>query len=207
MITDLTQSYSTTVSGFSAEVAKTMERDGWNASSLHIYSHAGTHMDAPVHFDVGNQTIDELPVDRFMGRAWVVDIKITRDQQLITEADFEASLNNIEAGDSVIVKTGWHQFRNEERYRKGLPRISESLAHWLVSKKINMLVVEPPSVADVNNLDEVKLIHQILFKGGIIIIEGIVNTGALTSDRVHLIALPIKIKRGDGAPARVIAIH
>ncbi len=85
MIIDLTRSFSSAVSGYSQEVSKTVQHDGWNASMLHIYSHAGTHMDAPMHFNASSQTIDELPVERFMGKAWVVDVLITQDNQLITE--------------------------------------------------------------------------------------------------------------------------
>jgi arylformamidase len=70
-----------------------------------------------------------------------------------------------------------------------------------------MLAVEPPSVADVNNLAEVTLIHKILLGGNIIIVEGICNTEDITKEIVQLIALPLKILKGDGAPARVIAIQ
>jgi kynurenine formamidase len=69
-----------------------------------------------------------------------------------------------------------------------------------------MIGVEPPSVADVNNLTEVTTIHEILLKG-VVIIEGLSNLEKLQSNCVELIALPLKIKNGDGSPARVIAIE
>ena len=207
LIIDLTLSYSPAIAGFSGEVEKTIQRDGWNASMLHIYSHAGTHIDAPIHFGSGDLTVDELPVERLMGRAWVVNICIADDQQMITKKDFEKYADKIEYGDSIIIKTGWHQFVYDKKYRKSLPRISEDLAHWFVEKRINMLVVESPSIADVNNIHEVALIHRILFNGSVIIVEGITNTGNLTAEMVEIIALPLKIERGDGARARVIAIQ
>ncbi len=207
MILDLTQTYSPAVPGFASQVAKTMQMDGWNATTLQIYSHAGTHMDAPVHFGVGSQTIDQLPPERFMGKTWVIDIAIDCDQQLITEHDFIKVADKMEAGDSVLIKTGWYRFTDQKKFRDGLPRISVSLAHWLVAKKVNRLIVEPPSVADVNNINEVTFIHQILLGGDIIIVEGICNTSKLTAETIELITLPLKIKDGDGAPARVIAIQ
>ena len=70
-----------------------------------------------------------------------------------------------------------------------------------------MLGVEPPSVADVNNLEEVTRIHRILLKGGVTIIEGLCNLEGITGDKCWLIALPLKIFQGGGAPARVIAIE
>jgi kynurenine formamidase len=86
-----------------------------------------------------------------------------------------------------------------------LPRIGENLAHWLVERKVKILAVEPPSVANVNDLEEVTKIHRILFSGQIIIVEGICNLDSIEGDRVELMVFPLKIKDGDGAPARVLA--
>ncbi|MFT5885183.1 MAG: arylformamidase [Arcticibacterium sp.] len=204
-IVDLTLTYSPQIAGFNSESAKTVARDGWNASTLHLYSHSGTHMDSPFHFEVNDQKIDEFPVDRFVSKAWVVPIEIKGGHQLIQPNDFRNFESKIDRGDSLIIKTGWAQFVGQEKYRNELPRFSEAAANWIVEKGINILAVEPCSVADVNNLPEVTRIHQILLGGDVIIVEGLCNTEALTSECVELIALPLKILGGDGAPARVIA--
>jgi arylformamidase len=65
---DLTLPYDENIAGFSSETARTVEKNGWNARTLHIYSHAGTHMDAPFHFAVSDETIDEYPLNRFMSK-------------------------------------------------------------------------------------------------------------------------------------------
>lgn len=207
MILDLTLPYSSLISGFSVDVAKTVKEHGWNAANLHIYSHAGTHMDAPYHFEVSDVRIDEIPPERFISTAHVITVNITEPKQLITVTNFESAAEKIKPGDSIIIKTGWHKFIGTQKYRNELPRISVAAANWMVNSKINMLAVEPPSVADVNNLPEVTLIHQILLGGNIIIAEGLCNTEVLTKQTVQLIALPLKILRGDGAPARIIAIQ
>lgn len=207
MIVDLTTAYANNISGFSSVVAKTKMKDGWNATSLQIYSHAGTHMDAPWHFEVTEEFIDEIPVERFISKAYVVSIEVEQSKQLVTVADFLTIENYLQPGESIILKTGWSKNLGTDKYRSELPRISKEAAEWLVSKKVNMLAVESPSVADVNNLPEVTLIHQILLGGNIIIVEGICNTESLTANMVQLIALPLKILKGDGAPARVIAIQ
>jgi arylformamidase len=207
LIIDLTISYSNSVSGFNIEVAKTKIRDGWNASNLHIYSHAGTHMDAPYHFEVTDERIDEIPIERFISKAYVVPIEIVQSKQLITVSDFSSLDHVLQPGESIIMKTGWSRYFGTDKFRSDLPRISKEAAEWLVSKKVNILAVEPPSVADVNNLLEVTMIHEILLGGNVIIVEGICNTEALMKSDVQLIALPLKILRGDGAPARVIAIQ
>lgn len=206
-IIDLTREISPSDPGVDFDVCKTLNVDGWNAKTLHLYSHSGTHMDAPFHFEVNEQTIDEISVNRFMGKAWVVDLSVIKPKHLITITDIGIIAERFTAGDSLLFKTGWSSYFGKPKYRDELPRISKELANWCGEKKVNMLGVEPPSVADVNNITEVTEIHQILMKNDIIIIEGLVNLEQIQSDSVTLIALPLKIKKGDGAPARVIAIE
>jgi kynurenine formamidase len=70
-----------------------------------------------------------------------------------------------------------------------------------------MLGVEPPSVADVNNIEELTATHRILFEGGVIVVEGLANLTSLSKPRVTFIALPLKVAGGDGAPVRAVAIE
>ena len=193
--------------GVRIEPARRLESDGWNASTLSLYSHCGTHMDAPMHFGVGSQTIDELPVDQLMGPAWVVDVRPIEPRALIGIEHIKGIAEDIQAGDSMLICTGWSERFGGDAYRNGLPRISEELARWCVAKRIRMLGVEPPSVADVNNLDELSTIHRILFEGGVIVVEGLANLSSLTGPKVTFVALPLKIADGDGAPARAIAME
>lgn len=206
-IVDLTLTYTNSFTGFSKKTSKTIGKDGWNASTLTFYSHCGTHMDAPIHFNVSEQTIDNISVSDFVGRAWVVDLRQIGSKGLIFSKHIPQDIQEkFKVGDSLILWTGWSKYVNTSKYRDELPRVSEDLAHWCLEKKVKMIGVEPPSVADVNNLPEVTKIHQILLKG-VVIIEGLTNIDKLQTNCVQLIALPLKIKGGDGAPARVIAIE
>ncbi|MEZ4905370.1 MAG: cyclase family protein [Spirosomataceae bacterium] len=63
---DLTLAYTDLIAGFGRSQVKTLEKDGWNASQLQFYSHAGTHMDAPIHFGVNDFTIDQFEPDDFL---------------------------------------------------------------------------------------------------------------------------------------------
>lgn len=206
-VIDLTLTLSPSIRGFNATPAKTLEKDGWNAACLHLYSHGGTHMDAPFHFGVTDERIDEIPVARFLSKAWVVTVACNGPGHLITVADLAPLNGKLQRGESVIVRTSWSRHAGTERYYTELPRISEEAACWLVEKGVNILAVEPPSVADVGNLPEVTTIHRILLEGGVLIVEGICNTEQLTAESVQLIALPLKIFKGDGAPARVVALQ
>src|SRR5438093_5505301 len=73
-IIDLTLTLRHGMRGVEFETARTVERDGWNARTLRLYSHAGTHMDAQTHFAAGPETIDEIPLERCLGSAWVVNL-------------------------------------------------------------------------------------------------------------------------------------
>lgn len=164
-------------------------------------------MDAPLHFGVSDQSIEEFPPERLMGKAWIARLEPVVSQQLLTPKDFQSLEDKIQPGDSLIIRTGWSKIESYEKFRDELPRISPDLARWIVAKGINMLGVEPPSVADVNNLEEVTLVHEILLGGDVVIVEGLVNLEKIQSDYVWLIALPLKIEDGDGSPIRAIALE
>jgi arylformamidase len=204
---DLTQTITKEMPGVSMRVAKTIEKDGWNARMLDVYTHAGTHADAPIHFGMPGPTIDEMPLEKLMATCWVITIADIAEKALIKVEDLGEVGKQFKTGQGLLLKTGWSKWADvdPEKYRDGLPRISEELARWCVDQEVSILAVEAPSVADVNNLEEVTRIHRILFGGQVFIVEGICNTESLDSQKIELMVLPLKIKSGDGAPARVIA--
>ena len=205
---DLTLTMRFGMRGVEWEQAKTVERDGWNARTLHLYSHAGTHMDAQTHFGAGEETIDQHTPERCMGPAWVVRLGDVKPKQLLTVSHLGDIADRFQRGDSLLLHTGWSQHVDDMSvYRDQLPRISEELALWCVEKGVKMLGVEPPSVADVTNREELTLIHQILLSGGVTIVEGLTNLESLTSEKVFFGALPLKIAGGDGCPCRAFAVN
>ena len=206
-VIDLTLPLASGDKGVQIEPARRLETDGWNATILSLYSHCGTHIDAPVHFGVGAQTIDTIPVENLIGPAWVADIRPVEPRALIEPEHLGTIANQFKPGENLLICTGWSAFYGQEKYRDELPRISAKLARWCVEKKVRMLGVEPPSVADVNNIEELTTIHQILFKGGVIVVEGLANLTSLSRPKVTFIALPLKITNGDGAPARAVAVE
>jgi kynurenine formamidase len=207
-LVDLTLPLRTGMRGVSVEPCKSIERDGWNASRLHLYSHCGTHMDAQVHFAAGPETLDQIPLDRCLGPAWVVNLEPVAPRAILGPDDLGPAMERIAPGDSLLLRTGWSRYVDDvERYRGQLPRIGERLARWCTEHRVRLLGVEPPSVADVNNHDEVTRIHQILLSGGVNIVEGLANLASLKAERVLFAALPLKVTGGDGAPCRAVAVE
>jgi len=207
-IIDLTLPMQPGMRGFASEPKYTVDRDGWNATTLSIYSHAGTHMDAPVHFSVSDQAIDQIPLQDCLGPAWVVPLDKIKPKTLIAVDHLGEIAAQVQPGDAVLLRTGWSQLVDQpDYYRDNFPRISAQLAHWLVDRQVRLLGVEPPSVADVNNLEEVTEVHHILLGGNVIIVEGLTNLGEISTEKVFFGAAPLKITGCDGAPCRAFAIE
>lgn len=205
---DLTLMVADGMRGVSFEQLHTAKEHGYNTRTLHLYSHSGTHMDAPLHFAAGEGTIDRIPLARCVGPAWVADAGGVPPKGLIEVAHLGLLAKKIQPGDRLLLKTGWsRQIADPQHYRDNFPRISRELAEWCAQRRLALLGVEPPSVADVHNLEELTTIHKILLGAGVVIVEGLTNLEALSQERVFFCAAPLKIEGGDGSPCRAFAIE
>ena len=204
-IIDLTLSLKPEMYGVEFEDTKILEKNGWNAKTLHLYSHSGTHLDAPIHFGVSNTTIEDISLERCTCSAWIVDLFGIASRTLIKIGHLGKVQNEVQPGEGILIKTGWSAYASLPKYRDELPRISLELAEWLANKKISILGVEPPSVADVNNKEELTAVHKALLKAEIIIVEGLTNLEAISKEKVIFTACPLKIAGGDGSPVRAFA--
>lgn len=206
-VVDLSLAIGNDMRGVDISVAKRLEVEGWNATTLSLYSHAGTHMDAPRHFLPEGATLDQQDLSVCVGPATIVDLAPAQSRQLIGIEALGGLVDSIEPGARLLFRTDWHKRHGTPEYRDELPRISLELAHWLVEKQVGLIGVEPPSVADVNNRQELTEVHQTLFRGGVLIVEGLAHLDQLTASRIDFIALPMKITGGDGSPVRAIGIE
>ncbi|MHC4213874.1 MAG: cyclase family protein [Planctomycetota bacterium] len=91
--------------GVDIEAKSTVDREGWNSSTYHLYSHSGTHMDAPLHFGCTDQTIDKIPLERCIGVAWVADLTHLPPRSIITVGDPGEPAEKFEPGHSIILRT------------------------------------------------------------------------------------------------------
>jgi len=207
-LVDLTLPLTPGQRGVVMEPKFTVARDGWNAATWHLYSHAGTHMDSQLHFGAGPETIDTKPLEKCLGPATIVNLVPCAPRTLLTVAHLGGVAATFTAGESLLLRTDWHKHASDPAiYRDGLPRIGEDLAQWCVAQRVRILGVEPPSVADVNNLPEVTRIHHLLLGGGVTIVEGLAFLDQLTQPRVLFAALPLKLAGGDGCPVRAFAVE
>ena len=186
--------------------------------------HGGTHLDAPVHFAEGKHAMDEIPVDRLIGDAIVVDVseRALKDKDyLVSVADFEAweATNGALPVDAIVLlKTGYGKFWPDRETYMGtaeigpeavaklhFPGLDPKAAQWLVDqRKIKAIGLDTPSIDyGQSTLFES---HQILFKANIPAFENVANLEELPSVGFKVIALPMKIKDGSGGPLRIVAV-
>ena len=206
-VVDLTLPLEHGMRGVEIETARTIATGGWNARTLHLYSHCGTHMDAPAHFEADGRTIDEVRLEDCMGPAWIADLPGLAPRAVITVSHLRGIATRLAPGEGLLLRTGWSaHVRDPKLYRDGLPRVGEELARWCVERRVKVLGVEPPSVADVNDIRELTAVHGILLRGGVVIVEGLANLHALEGERIFFVAAPLRVSGGDGAPCRAFAL-
>ncbi|RLT45575.1 MAG: cyclase family protein [Chloroflexi bacterium] len=183
--------------------------DGYNTTNLHLYSHSGTHMDAPLHFLDGGSTIERWPLGQLVGPAHVINLSSVAPHGLHTVADLLPHADKVTPGCRLLLRTDWSLHADLPDYRPDMPRISAELARWLVERGVALVGVETPSVASLRpeNKAELTAVHQILLGGNIVIVESLTNLRELRQETVEFIALPLKIDGGDGSPVRAVAIE
>ncbi len=176
---------------------KTLDRDFYNAISIKTGMHTGTHIDIPKHLLFDNRTIDEIPIDRFIGKGILLDV---RGQKLISyKKEYEQM---IKKNDIVLLYTGFEDlYANPDKYYNDYPVVDEDLADFLVSKDIKILGIDFPS-PDTSPFN----IHKKLLGNDIFIIENMTNLDKLMYlNNFEVYAVPLKIE-AEASIVRAFAI-
>jgi kynurenine formamidase len=186
--------------------------------------HGGTHLDAPIHFAEGRQTADQIPLDRLIGPAVVVDVvaraDADRDYRLDVPAleAWEQANARIPDGSIVLVRTGWSsRWPDKARYlgtaKTGpagvaelhFPGIDSSAARWLAQERqVKAVGIDTPSI-DYGQSQSYDT-HRILMGQNIPAFENVASLERLPPRGALVVALPMKIKGGSGGPLRIVAL-
>jgi kynurenine formamidase len=183
----------------------TIKDDGYNLELLFLSSHTGTHLDAPYHFTKKGAKIHQIPVTRLIGDALLIKIKKVKDQTITKKdlLDFERKNGEIKNFSSIIFFTDWQKNLNKKFYFTNNPGLSKSATNYLVSKKINLVGIDSPSI-DLG-IDKSFTAHKILAENNILIVENLSNLGKIPTLDFDFIILPLKLKDATGSPVRAIA--
>jgi arylformamidase len=179
-------------------VEKTMQianGDVANVTMLHFGTHTGTHVDAPHHFVDGAMTVDQIPLNLLIGRARVVEVTSpVISAAALEEFDFTADAR-------VLFKTRNSYLWREPEFVKEFVHLTKEAAAHLVGSGIKVIGIDYLSV-EKYGFDQPD-VHRTLLSSGAVIIEGLDLSDVEPGD-YELICLPMRIKDGDGAPARVV---
>jgi arylformamidase len=198
--------------GVTFKAITTHEEHGRSNTQISFSIHTGTHVDPPYHFVPDGITIDQFPLERLMGLAVKIDLRGR------AKANTPVTVNDIRTapgypakgltGRIVILHSGWNEkMFHEPTYYTSNPYLAVETAKWLVAQKIQALGLDfpqdhfegPPRKGDFP-------IHRTLLSNGIPFIEHLANLEKVPAAEFEFMALPIKIYKGDGAPARAVAI-
>ncbi|MCX7109242.1 MAG: cyclase family protein [Proteobacteria bacterium] len=185
--------------------------------------HGGTHLDAPIHFSEGKPTVDQIPLSSLIGKS----IKIDVSKKALLDRDYQIGVGDLTAWEArhgkipddaiVLLETGYSRhWPDRVKYlgtdKKGaegvaelhFPGLDPKAAEWLVNnRKIKAVGLDTASI----DYGQSKLFqsHVILLGHEIPVFENIDHLDLVPHKGAEIVALPMKIKGGSGAPLRVVA--
>ena len=202
---------------------KTPQGYYYSAYNFSAAEHGGTHIDAPVHFGEGKKSVDQLELSQLISQAVKIDVSakgaFERDY-LITIDDiknWETENGKLPEWCIVLFQTGFgSKWPDKKSYlgtdQKGpdavkdlhFPGLHPDAAKWLVeNRKINAVGIDTASID--NGQSTLYESHVALMTNNIPAFENVANVDKLPAKGFHIVALPMKIKGGSGAPLRIIA--
>jgi len=171
-----------------------------NVSKLILSSHTGTHIDAPVHFIKDSRTVDQIPLEYLIGEVKVFEVyeddKITREFLESKDIEFE---------DRIFFKTKNSQYLSStSKFCEKYVYLSLDAAQFLIEKKVQVVGIDYLSLEEFSSSDFA--VHKLLLSNNVVIIESL-DLSNVCEGKYRYIALPLKLKDCDGAPARVVLIE
>ncbi len=194
----------------------------YSANALATPEHGGTHLDAPIHFGEGGWTAGEIPLDRLIGPAAVIDVSAQAAEDLdyrLTVEDvraWEARHGDVAEGTIVLVRTGWSSRWPDRLAYLGddtpgdasnlhFPGCSEEAARYLAEER-RVAVVGIDTASIDYGPSQFFLAHQVLAAANVAVLENVANLEGLPAIGAWVVALPMKISQGSGGPVRIAAL-
>jgi len=176
---------------------KSIERgDAVNASRLSMDVHAGTHVDAPLHFLPDGDSVDSLPLEAMVGRATVVDA--TAAERL--DASTLDALDIPIACSRVLFKTSNSKLWERPRFTEDYVALTSDGSQWLRDREVKLVGVDYLSV---QRYEDGPAVHLDLLGRSVVLLEGL-TLAHVPAGEYELVCLPLKIQGAEAAPARAV---
>lgn len=180
--------------------ACTIEAVGYRETLLHMFSHTGTHMDAPAHMLLDGAPLDSYDADKFTGTAVVVDCR--------GEADISLPLlkrYDLDGVDFVLFCTGWDKKWGTPDYYEGFPCLTPDAAAYLATLSLKGVGEDSISLDPCGSVDFPN--HITLLRADFVNTENLTGLDALIGRRFTFVTLPLKFENSDGCSCRAIAME
>ncbi len=165
-------------------------------SKISMGTHTGSHVDAPMHAVMGADTLDQIPLETFVGLCRVVDAT----HRLAGESVNKQDLGNVVSGERILIKTS-NSIRGFDKFYDDYVYLSGDAADWLAEMKVGLVGIDYLSIKQRGSKDQRP--HTSILEKNIPIIEGI-NLNHIGPGHYELICLPLKLIGVEGGPARII---
>ncbi|MBW1649382.1 MAG: cyclase family protein [Deltaproteobacteria bacterium] len=183
--------------------AHTIEKNGFNEKKLLLYSHTGTHIDAPYHILKEGKSLDKFRLDYFMGNSFCIDVSNVKNGVIEIE-NLISFNNNIKKSDFLLLYTDKAKFWKTNEYFKSYPVLSEDATKFLADFSLKGIGIDAVSFDFIDS--KLLPIHNILLNKNIILIENLCNLKKIINRHFIFCCFPLKIKNADGSPVRAAAI-
>lgn len=190
-------------------VHSTVARDGFNLLDVHIGSQSGTHVDAPYHFEDDALRIDQVPLERFLGPAVVVDATGVGARGRIGWELIARVADRLGEGVVVLLHTGWSQHYGTPAYFDN-PFLDADACRRVLDCGVRTICI------DAINLDETPddehpgegfPVHHLMARAGGVIGENFRGLELIDWADPFVMCLPIALEAADGAPVRAVAVE
>lgn len=203
---------------FEAQVNARADQAGYFSRSFWMLEHYGTHLDAPIHFPPGSMAVDEIPPQRLIGPAVLLDVRqavVANPDYRVTPRDvlaWEERHGRIPPGAIALARTGWaERWPSEASYRNmddqgamRFPGFSVEAVRVLIERGVSGLGIDTLSV-DYGRSKEFE-VHRLSHGAGLYHLENLADLSSLPESGALLIVAPIKLEGGSGGPVRVFAV-
>lgn len=184
------------------KTANTIEKDGFKETLMSMFSHTGTHMDAPSHIFENRKNLDEFDIAYFSGTAFVMDFSQKHMGEKIDIDELLKYEEKIDSADYVIIRTGWDKYWGIDKYYEKFPVLTNAATEYFVKKNIRGIGLDTISLDD---MEDVSLSnHRIVLSNDMVIIENLTNLEVFGEEMFTVYFMPLKYKGADGAPIRAL---
>lgn len=181
----------------------TCEKDGFCETKLCMYSHTGTHIDAPAHLFSCGKNLDEFSADQFFGKALVIDCTGFLNGSFIPLSHLKRYGDKVFHADFLLFRFGWDEKWGSSDYFEDYPCISTEVLDFIAKGNYKGIGIDTISLDPISN-PELSGHRALLRNNGMINIENLCNLSAFGDELFFFACLPLKFRCSDGAPCRAI---